>query len=198
MNKAIYLTTNKGKFEEAKRIFKNYDIEIEVVNPNFDIPEIQANNCGDVASFSVKYACEKLKVACVKSDTGLYLDCLGGLPGPYNAFFCNQIKTEHFLELIKNEKNRTAYLEDAFAYCEPGEEPIVFIGRQKGKISYEARGTIGKWHDFFFIPDGEEKTLSELREINPEYESKFWGNAKFKFASWYKKNKNSDKRKVII
>jgi len=31
--------------------------------------------------------------------------------------------------------------------------------------------------------------LSELRAIDPEYEAKFWGNAKYDFAAWYKENK---------
>ena len=45
------------------------------------------------------------------------------------------------------------------------------------------------WHDKFYIPDGEDKTLSELREIDREKEAKFWGSAKYDFAKWYKENK---------
>lgn len=189
MKKTVYLTTNIGKFNEAKRIFKDYDLDIEVMKPDFEIVEIQDEDCGKVAAFSVKYACEKLNRPCVKSDTGLYIDYLGGLPGPYNAYFCNQIGEEKFLDLMKDVKNRKARLEDSFAYCEPGKEPIVFIGSKMGTIATELRGNVGNWHDFFFIPDGETKTLSELREENPEYEARLWGDAKFKFAEWYKNNK---------
>ena len=49
---------------------------------------------------------------------------------------------------------------------------------------------MGRWHDFFFIPDGEEKTLSALREIDYEKEASYWGDAKDQFAKWYiEKNK---------
>ncbi len=188
-NKVIYLTTNKGKFEEAKRLFEKNGIDIEIATPDFEIPEIQAKTCGEVVEFSVKYMAEKLGRPCVKSDSGLYLDCLGGLPGPYNAYFDKQIGVEHFLELIKNETNRKARLEDTFAYCEPGKDPVVFTGSSTGTISYESKGNLGRWHDHFYIPDGETKTLSELREIDRDYESKFWGNAKFDFINWYKENK---------
>lgn len=190
MEKPVYLTTNPGKFAEAQHIFKDqYGFDIDIKNPDFDIPEIQADNCGDVAKFSVKYACEKLGRPCIKSDSGLYIDALGGLPGPYNHDFCDCLGVEKFLELMKNQTNRKARIEDCFAYCEPGEEPIVFLGGGTGRIGYEAKGNVGRWHDLFYIPDGEEKTLSELREIDHDYEAKFWGTAKYDFAKWYKENK---------
>lgn len=190
MEKAVYLTTNKGKFDEANRIFKDqYGIDIDIMNPDFEVLETQAITCSEVVAFSVKYAADKLNRPCVKSDSGLYLDVLGGLPGPYNAYFDKQIGVDKFLELLKNETNRKARLEDCFAYCEPGKEPIVFTGGGTGIISLEARGNLGRWHDKFYIPDGETKTLSELRELDREYEAKFWGTAKYDFAKWYKANK---------
>ncbi len=186
MEKPVYLTSNKLKFEEAEYVFhEKYGFDIDIVNPDFEIIEIQASSCSEVVSYSVKYACEKLGRPCIKSDSGLYIDALGGLPGPYNAYFDKQIGVEKFLELFKNETNRKARLEDCFAYCEPGGEPIVFSGGGTGSISLEAKGNIGRWNDLFYIPDGETKTLGELREIDKDYEAKFWGNAKYDFADWY-------------
>lgn len=186
MKKLIYLTTNPHKVEEANEFFgKKYGFNLEIVNPDFEILEIQAKTCGEVVSFSVKYAAEKLGCAVLKSDSGLYLDALGGLPGPYNAYFDKQIGVEKFLELLKNETNRKVRLEHCFAYCEPGEEPIVFSGGGTGTISYEPKGERGRWHDKFYIPDGETMTLSELREIDYEKESSYWGDAKDQFAKWY-------------
>ena len=190
MEKPVYLTPNKGKFEEAMHIFKDrYGFDIDIKEPDFEVLEIQATNCKDVVAFSVKYACEKLGRPCIKSDSGLYIDALGGLPGPYNHDFDHCIGVDKFLELFKNETNRKARLEDCFAYCEPGEEPIVFTGGGTGTIAYEAKGNLGRWHDKFYIPDGETKTLSELREIDRDYEAKFWGSAKEDFAKWYLENK---------
>lgn len=100
--KPVYLTSNKGKYEEAKYLFsKKYGIDIEIKDPDFEIIEIQAKSCKEVVAFSVKYACEKLGKPCIKSDSGLYIDALGGLPGPYNAYFDKQIGVEKFLELFK-------------------------------------------------------------------------------------------------
>ena len=185
--KPVYLTTNEGKFKEAQYVFKEkYGFDIDIIEPDFEILEIQANDCKEVVKFSVKYACEILNRPCIKSDSGLYVDALGGLPGPYNAYFANQIGIDKFLDLLKNEKNRSARIENCFAYCEPGKEPVLFAGGGTGTIGNVARGNLGKWHDKFYIPDGETKTLSELREIDRDYEAKFWGTAMEDFAKWYK------------
>ena len=187
--KLIYLTTNQQKVEEANEFFsKQYGFNIEIVNPDFEILEIQAKTCSEVVAFSAKYAADKLGYAVLKSDTGLYIEALGGLPGPYNAYFDKQIGIEKFLELKKKKKNRKARLEHCFAYCEPNSEPIVFSGGGTGKIAFEPKGVRGRWHDKFYIPEGESKTLSELREEDYEYESTFWGDAKDQFAKWYKEN----------
>jgi len=130
-----------------------------------------------------------LGCAVLKSDSGLYLDALGGLPGPYNAYFDKQIGVEKFLDLLKNETNRRARLEHCYAYCEPGKEPIIFSGGSTGTIAYESRGRLGRWHSKFYIPDGEEKTLSELQEESYEKEAKYWGTALDEFAKWYMTNK---------
>lgn len=189
MKKLIYLTTNIHKVEEASKFFgEKYGFDLEIVNPDFEILEIQATNCSDVVGFSVKYACEKLGYPVLKSDSGLYVEALGGLPGPYNAYFDKQIGVEKFLSLMEKETNRKARLEHCFGYCEPGKDPVIFSDGSSGVISREARGIRGIWHDKFYIPDGESKTLSELREIDHEYESQFWGAAKDDFAKWYKEN----------
>jgi len=79
--KPVYLTKNKAKFEEAKYIFLDkYGFNIDIKEPDFEIYEIQASSSEEVVAFSVKYACEKLNRPCIKSDTSLYIDALGGLP----------------------------------------------------------------------------------------------------------------------
>ena len=195
MANLVYLTTNPHKVNEANHFFnEKYGFGIEIMKPDFEIIEIQAKTCAEVATFSVKYAAEKLNAPVLKSDTGLYLDALGGLPGPYNAYFDKQIGVEKFLKMLENEDNRKARLEHCYAYCEPGEEPIVFSGGGTGTIAREPHGKLGRWHSLFYIPDGETKTLSELQEEDYDNEAKFWGNAIEQFADWFKKNKFSEKK----
>ena len=190
MQKLIYLTTNPHKVQEANYFFKEkYGFELKIVNPDFELIEIQAKTCAEVAAFSAEYAANKLGYPVLKSDTGLYIDALGRLPGPYNAYFDKQIGIDLFLNMLKDIKNRQARIEHCYAYCAPNEKAIVFSGKGKGTLSFEPRGELGRWHDKFFIPNGQTKTLSELRAINKELEASFWGTAKDDFALWYQKNK---------
>jgi XTP/dITP diphosphohydrolase len=185
-----YLTTNKGKIEEIKFHFKRYGLKIEVEQPNFEVLEIQETNCLEVAKFSAKYAAEKLNKPVLKSDTGIYIDLLGGLPGCYNAYFSKQIGVDKLLKMINairvGKEPVRVRLQHCFAYCEPGKEPVGFEGGSYGKVSPVPVGTIGGFHDFFFIPDGQEHTLSYLRETKGrEFESQFWGDAVDQFIEFY-------------
>ncbi len=184
--KLIYLTTNPHKVAEANRFLgEKYGFTVDIVHPDFEILEIQATTCSAVASFSAEYAAQKLGVPVLKSDSGLYIEALGGLPGPYNAYFDKQIGVDLFLKMMESIENRKARIEHCFAYCEPNAKPIVFAGGGTGRIAYEPRGELGRWHDKFYIPDGETRTLSEIRAVDHEYESTFWGHALDDFANWY-------------
>lgn len=184
-NEIIYLSTNKYKIREAELILHDkYDFNIKAINPDFEIYEIQAKTCAEVAGFSARYAADKLKKPCLKSDTGLYLEALGGLPGPYNAYFDKQIGVEKFLAMLKDETNRKARIEHCFAYCEPGNKPIIFTGGSTGTITKKPRGHDGRWHDFFFVPDGETKTLAEIGDEDPIRKTSFYGSAIDDLAKW--------------
>lgn len=186
----VYLTTNPHKMKEVETFLKQgYGIDLTMQVPDFEVLEIQASDCPTVATFSAKYAAEKLHCPVLKSDTGLYLEALGGLPGPYNSYFDKQIGIKKFLTLLKNEPNRRARLEHCYAYCEPGQKALVFSGSCSGKIARKACGHLGRWHDQFFIPEGETETLSELRQKDYAYEHRFWGTALDDFAHWYLQNK---------
>lgn len=189
MKKITYLTSNKDKIYEAQKYFgEKLGFEIEIMNPDFELFEIQAKNCSDVVAFTVKYAANKLNKAVMKSDAGFYVDALGGLPGPYSAYFDKQIGTDKFLELLKNEKNRKAKIEHCWAYCKPNKEPIVFSGGSSGTIAYTPSGESSRWLDHFFIPDGEIETISAIRDKDYEKANRFWGDAKVKLAEWLKNN----------
>jgi XTP/dITP diphosphohydrolase len=191
MEKLIYLTTNPEKVEEANKFFsRKYGFNLEIMRTGFEVIEIQAKTCAEVAAYSVKYAAEKLGFPVLKSDSGLYIDALGGLPGPYNAYFDKQIGIDLFLQMMSGIENRQARIEHCFGYCEPGKEPIIFAGGGTGRIALEAAGERGRWHDKFYIPDGESLTLSQLREIDHEKEASYWGTAKDDFAKWYKETNN--------
>ncbi len=189
MKTITYLTTNLHKMEEAEEFFtKQNGIPLKIMTAGFEVPEIQAETCAEVVAFSVKYAADKLGEPVIKSDAGLYIEALGGLPGPYNHYFDKQIGVGKFLELLKFEENRKARLEYCFGYCEPGKEPVIFSGGGTGTITREPHGKRGGWHQFFYVPDGETHTLSELKDLDYNKEMAAWGDAKEQLVAYLKEN----------
>lgn len=58
MRKITYLTTNSDKVREAQRFFgEKLGIDIEIMNPNFDLIEIQAKTCAEVVAFYGEVCC---------------------------------------------------------------------------------------------------------------------------------------------
>lgn len=160
MKKITYITGNWAKVKSAKQILEPLGIEVD--NVKMKTTEIQADTVEEVAMHSAKEASEKLKCTVLKNDTGLYVEALGGFPGPYTHYVDEKIGENGILKLLENKENRTAYFIEALAYCEYGKDPIVFKSITKGKIAQEKSGTYGWSWDFIFIPNGCEKTLGNF------------------------------------
>lgn len=160
MRKITYITGNWAKVESAKQFFEPLGIEVD--NVKMATTEIQADSTEEIAMYSAKEASEKLKCNVLKNDTGLYVEALGGFPGPYTHYVDERIGEDGLLKLLEDKENRNACFIEAFAYCEYGKEPIVFKSITKGKIAREKSGTYGWSWDYIFIPDGQEKTMGNF------------------------------------
>jgi len=160
--KITYVTGNWSKLLSARKILEPLGFEIE--NIKMDTTEIQADTVEEVAAHSAKEASDKLKMTVLKNDTGLYVDALGGFPGPYTHYVDEKIGESGLLKLLENESNRKAQFVEAFAYCEYGKDPIIFKSITKGTIAKKKSGEYGWSWDFIFIPDGKTKTLANYSD----------------------------------
>ena len=157
MKKITYVTCNWYKIMCARSILEPLGFEVD--NIKMETTEIQANNVEDVAMYSAKEASDKLKCDVLKNDTGLYVEALGGFPGPYTHYVDEKLGEDGLLKLLKGIDNRNACFIEAFAYCEYGKDPVVFKSITKGRIATEKSGIYGWSWDFIFIPDGYDKTM---------------------------------------
>ena len=161
MKKITYVTGNWAKIASAKQYLEPLGIEID--NIKMETPEIQADDVAEVAKYSAKWAANELGIPVIKNDTGFFIDYYKGFPGAYMKYMDETLGVDGFLKLMDGVEDRSAYLKEAIAYCEPGGEPIVFEGITKGSISYESSGEYG-WGtiDHLFIPEGEKVTLGNF------------------------------------
>ena len=156
--KITLVTGNWAKVALAKKFLEPSGYIID--NEKLDTVEIQADTVQEVAAYSAKWASDKLKKNVVKNDTGIEIEALNGFPGPYTHDVQDKLGMEGVLKLMDGVENRKAKFIQALAFCEYGEEPVVFTSETPGKIALEQQGEHGWSWDFIFIPDGKDKTLA--------------------------------------
>ena len=165
-----FVTSNKGKAEEAMAILK---IPLKIVSLN--VPEIQSLDLEEIVRAKAAKAFDLIGQPLFVEDTGLFIDAWNGFPGPFIKYLKDVVGNEGMLKMLEVESNRKATAKAAVAFYD-GNELSVFLGEVEGNIVRKARGESWGW-DSLFVPDGSEKTYAELS--GPE------------------KNKISHRRKVL-
>src|SRR5689334_5760935 len=100
--KIHYVTGNKGKFEEAKRVLNG----VELVHTNLDLEEIQGSPEA-IAQHKIAEAYKKLNAPCMIDDVSVHCAALGGLPGPYIRSFLESLGPQGLAELILRYENHS-------------------------------------------------------------------------------------------
>ena len=144
----------------------------------------------EVAKEKARAAAKELGQTVITEDTGLYLEAYENFPGTYSKFVFLGVGLNGILKLLE-DKPRNAHFETIVGYCEPGNEPMVFVGICKGEITEEVHQPIthGVPYDSIFIPEGESRTFSEMTK---EEKAKYSHRAKAinKFAEWFNARSN--------
>jgi len=154
------VTSNPNKVKEFKIILGN---EIKINHIEQEYRELRNDNPEEIAKESAKRISEELKKTVVVEDSGLFIRALNDFPGTCSSYIHKRIGLKGILKLMKNIDDKTCYYKSAVAYCEPGKEPISFLGEEKGTISEDIRGDNGFGHDPIFIPEGKNKTYGEMQ-----------------------------------
>ncbi|MBO3757900.1 MAG: XTP/dITP diphosphatase [Thermoproteota archaeon] len=179
--KLIFVTGNRGKFLEAKKILEDFGIELEQVD--LDVTEPQADNLEEVVKKCAEEAFKVIKRSFIIEDSGLFINALNGFPGVYSSYVYKTIGYEGILKLLFGIVDRSAYFMTSLAYVELGGELKIFSGRVDGVITTEARGKNNFGFDPIFKPLGSNLTFAEM---SIEEKNKFSHRAKAlrAFVSW--------------
>jgi XTP/dITP diphosphohydrolase len=162
MKTVYFITSNKGKFLEAKKKFS--ESEIKIIKKDLGYPEIQAESLEDVANFGIEYIQKRFDKSFFLEDAGLFIDGLNGFPGVYSAYIFHKIGCSGIIKLMEGleENNRKAHFKSVIAFKEPNSKPKLFIGEVYGSISKKPLGKYGFGYDPIFIPDNEIKTFAQM------------------------------------
>jgi|Deesub1362A_J573_1020465.scaffolds.fasta_scaffold00023_167 XTP/dITP diphosphohydrolase len=149
-----FVTTNKNKFIEAKEIFNNFGLNLEILN--IEYKEIQATTLEEVVVEALNNIREKNIFI---EDAGLFINSLKGFPGVYSRYVEDTIGNQGILKLMKDVKDRDAVFKSVVGY--KNREIKIFVGEVEGTIAQEIRGEGGFGYDPIFLPKGFNKTFAE-------------------------------------
>ena len=107
-----YVTTNEGKVREAEAYLD------EVAALEYDYPEIQADSIEAVAAEGARAAYRHADAPVIVDDAGLFVDDLGGFPGPYSAYVEDTLGVERVGRLARREEATRARFRCVVAYCD--------------------------------------------------------------------------------
>lgn len=158
--KISFVTTNRHKFLEVKKILSEFGIGAEQVDEELPEPD---GTIDFVAKHKARHAADKLGKPVVVEDTGLFFESYTNFPGPNPKFVFESIGYDGIMRLLKG-LSRKAYFRTAAAYCEPGKEPMLFDGIMKGEITEKVfnPGRDAMPYDRIFIPEGHDRTISDM------------------------------------
>ena len=172
----FFVSSNHHKYDEAKKILQSLGVSLEFFK--YDLEEIQSSSLEAIASKKAINAFQKYKKPIIVEDDGLFIDSLGGFPGPYSSYVFKTIGNKGILQLLK--QNRKAKFVSIISFCD-AENLLSFEAKIDGVISKKENGK-GWGYDPIFIPKNFRKTFAELgnkNELSHRYK------ALKKFSNWY-------------
>lgn len=152
-----FITGNKNKFEEVKLILP------DVEQLDIDLPEIQESDAKEIIKAKLLEALNHKDAEFIVEDTSLYLDCLGGLPGPLIKWFMKPVGNEGLFNIAEKLGNNKAEAKTIVGYAKNSEEIYYFEGSIEGKI-VSPKGESGFGWDSIFQPDGYSKSFAEMTQ----------------------------------
>lgn len=167
MEDIVIASTNKGKINDFKVIFPDFNvIGIAEIIEDFDVEET-----GDTFEANAKLKSEAgakaLNKRVIADDSGLEVFALDGEPGVYSARYAGTDKDDDanidkLLTQLGDETDRSAQFVCVISMSTPGEETVQFKGTVQGDITLSKIGEHGFGYDPIFYLDDKNKTMAQL------------------------------------
>ncbi len=151
-----FITSNKNKFEEAKKLISEID------HLSLDLNEIQEMDSKKVIEHKIIEAFKVHDGPFIVEDSGIRFFALNGFPGPLAKWFLKSLGVKKIYDLIhKSGEDDKAEATCVLGYAKSPKEIVYFEGVIWGKI-VSPRGENGFGHDSIFMPEGQDKTFAEM------------------------------------
>ena len=192
MKRIVFATANQNKLKEVREILGDHFEIVSLKDIDFheDIPET-GDTLEENASLKSHHIFDRFHLDCFADDTGLEVDALNGAPGVYSARYAGEHVTyddnvNKLLSELKDVTQRAARFRTVISLLLDGKE-YFFDGVVEGHIIDRKLGSGGFGYDPVFIPDGFNKTFSEM-EPETKNAISHRGRAIRKFADFLRLN----------
>lgn len=153
------VSSNKHKLREIRVVARAFGVDVEP--SGHKKLEIQSDDLEEIVVSAAESVKDEVRNA-ILEDAGLFIERLGGFPGPYSSYVYKKLGCNGVLRLLEGERDRRAYFESALAYIDEEGRIRVFTSRVWGLITQRPRGGGGFGFDPIFIPAGFSRTFSEM------------------------------------
>ena len=171
--KIVLASNNKGKLAELQAMLAPLGMEL-VRQAELNIPEAEEpfRTFVENALTKARHAARLSGLPALADDAGLCVDAFGGQPGVDTAYYATRFGYEKsddnnvtaLLEQMQGITNRRAAMVSTLVALRSADdpEPLIAVGRVRGEIALERRGSNGFGFDpVMFIPEFG-KTFAEL------------------------------------
>ena len=204
MGTLVIATSNLGKLDEFKEMFKELPVELKCLADYPPLPPPNENGRTFAANAKIKaaYYAKNLKEFCLADDSGLEVKALDGAPGVRSARFAGDEATdkqnnELLLQQMKFQITRTCRFRCALAVANPSGRIVAETdGSCEGMLLHEALGENGFGYDPLFWSTELHKGLGEAT-AEEKNKISHRGKAVSKLIAMWKKtahNRNGGKR----
>ncbi len=168
----VVASGNRGKLKEFSKLFGDFAVEV-VSQAELGVasPEETGLSFIENALLKARHASAKTQLPSFADDSGLVVPALDGAPGLYSARYAgvnasDQDNMSLLLERMKHLSgdNRQGCYICALALIRHASDPdpLVVVGRWKGKIVDTPRGDKGFGYDPVFLPNNLDQTAAEI------------------------------------
>lgn len=184
----LVATSNRFKFNEIRSILSPHHLKVEMVD--LKTLELQSDDLERITIAAAADAIDKTKNSILVEDAGLFVNALGGFPGPYSSYVSRTLGCDGLLKILRDVGDRRADFRSCLAYADRLGNMKVFTGVAKGRIANEASGHQGFGFDPVFIPNGSDVSFGTMNlDVKNSYSHR--GLAVNKFAKWYLNHKEA-------
>lgn len=151
-----FISSNENKISEYRELLQ----PVEFTSLQLTIRETFSDDPRDVVREKLLKAYEMKRAPLFVDHTGLFIEELGGMPGPFTQLFWKQLQAEGILNLLTCKDNRRALARTTIGYCD-GRRIYFFEGEISGSVACEPAGSPSTWM-CLFIPEGFDITMAEM------------------------------------